>query len=539
MSDSANIMVVDDEKGMRDTVAAILEEEEGYQVVACESGAEALKHIAEAHVDIVISDLRLPDMTGLEILSALKKVNPDSAFILMTGYATIETAIEAVNQGAFAYHIKSLDMHALFNSVRNALWQQSLLVENRSLMERLQRSNEELQQARDTALQASLSKSEFLASMSHEIRTPMNAIIGIADLLSETPLNPEQQEYVRIFSTAGETLMALVNDILDLSKVEAGQIPLEKIDFDLREIVQTTCEFYRIHAHEKGLELNCYISPDVPTALVGDPVRLYQVITNLIGNGIKFTESGGVAIRVEKDHEASEAGCIRFCVSDTGIGIPQGKLDSIFDSFTQGDSSTTREYGGTGLGLAISRRLVELMSGSIWAESVVGQRSTFYFTARFEAKVDHGSPVTQIAKESPSVGDPAVAEDQRPLRILLVEDSAGKRTLVQAYLKKTPYQIDIAENGEVAVEKFISDSYDLVLMDMQMPVMDGYAATQAMRRWEGESVEERTRIIALTAHALKADTQRSLDAGCTAHVTKSIKKVVLMETIYEHTSIGV
>jgi len=543
-----------------------------------------------------------------------------------------------------------------------------LLIEDQ-LNER-KRSGEELEQARDEAREASLAKSQFLANMSHDIRTPMNAIIGMADLLSETQLNPEQQEYVRVFHGAGESLLEIINDILDISKVEAGQLNLEKVEFDLGELMENTAQMMAVRAHEKGLELNCQIGPNLPTAVVGDPVRLRQVITNLVGNAIKFTEKGEVVLHVKDAAEAGEPGHLLFWVSDTGIGIPPEKQDSIFNSFTQADPSTTREYGGTGLGLAICRRLVEMMEGRIWVESEVGKGSTFYFTTKLgvqaepkrsalsgeemnglkilivddnatnrlilqEALTSWGASATAVedgyhglaelsraqkeiqpyqlllldrrmpgldgfevaesikqdqgilamtimlltsdnrtkdiarcqelgisrylvkpvkrsellqaintaaglmlasSGESPPVaGSAATPEDRRTLRILLVEDSQHNRFLVQSYLKKTSYQIDIAENGEIAVEKFTSEGYDLLLMDVQMPVMDGYTATKLIRQWEREQGVKPTPIIALTANALNEDVQKSLDAGCTDHVPKPIKKGPLLDTIYKHT----
>lgn len=575
------------------------------------------------------------------------------------------------------------DSYSMFE--RNILLQQHIEKRTKELadvnkkligeIEERKQIGKELEKSRDAAEAASRAKSDFLANMSHEIRTPMNAILGMADLLWESPLDQEQKKYVQVFKNSGEHLLQLINDILDVSKVEAGHLELENTCFDLDELIGKTGEVMAMRAHGKGLELTCQITDDVPVHLMGDSSRLRQIFVNLIGNAIKFTEEGEVSLDVRRSTPVSDVDNtveLLFAVTDTGIGIKPEKQEAIFDSFTQAEFSTTREYGGTGLGLTISKWLVELMGGRIWAESQLGEGSTFSFVISFEVvevspeeraihipkmnmegtkvlAIDDnetnrlilrktlsrwGAQLTEAAdgwhglaeleraramdepyelvlldcrmpgmggfevaermKDKPDLagvtimmltsdhrpGDPekarelgvacylvkpvrrsdlreaistamgqaaersekpvfieaaTVPADHLPLRILLVEDHENNRMVIQAYLKNTPYQLDMAENGKIACRKLISEKYDLVLMDMQMPVMDGYAATRWIRDWEKKQQKEPTPIVALTAHALVEDAQKCLDAGCVAYLSKPVRKATLLEAIVEYT----
>ena len=393
-----------------------------------------------------------------------------------------------------------------------------------------ERARADMDRARVAAEAASRLKSDFLATMSHEIRTPMNAIIGMGELLMESPLDDEQRQYIRTLRGAGETLLYIIDDILDLSKVEAGRMTLVEKPFFLGEVVGHIGGMMEGQARSKGLELEVSLPDEGPTALLGDPGRLQQVLFNLVGNAVKFTEAGSVALRVAASGEKEGRLEYHFQVEDTGHGVPTEMREAIFERFTQADTSVTRRHGGTGLGLAISQRLVALMGGRIWLESEEGRGSTFHFTACFPRAQQPATRATQ-----PVVAEPVV-EPARPRRLLLVEDSPDNRTLILLYLKGGPYEVECAENGLEALEKFRDRRFDLVLMDMQMPIMDGYSATREIRRWEREGDHLPTPVVALTAHALKGDDDKSLEAGCDDHLTKPIKKRVLLEALERHLS---
>jgi PAS domain S-box-containing protein len=532
------------------------------------------------------------------------------------------------------------------------------------------RAELQIASSRDQALAASRAKSEFLSSMSHEIRTPMNAILGMADLMWETDLGVEQRRYLDTVINNGNALLELINSILDLAKVESGRLSLEALDFDLRELIEKVADTLAVRADEKGVELGVRIDNDAPTALVGDPLRLRQVLTNLIGNAIKFTARGAVVVRVRRDPQAKGAGALLISVTDSGIGIDAAKISTLFNPFSQADSSTTRKYGGTGLGLAIVDRLVRLMGGRVSVESEPGRGSTFSFTAEFVVREvpvatadaqapaldlcgvkvlvvddnevnraivremlwplgalvveaasgieaierfrrahqtsqpfrllisDHMMPgmdglemisriraissdrdltimmlsstdlpqtlaearqlgirsyvvkpikraelylaiARAVADKAPSATATAIVPStalmdpvvNRPLRILLADDSADNRLLIHAYLRKTPYRLDQVEDGAQALEHACKGVYDLILMDIQMPVMDGYTAVREIRAWEARTQHRHIPIIALTASALDEAVRHTRKVGFDMHVSKPVKRATLLRAI--------
>ncbi len=501
-----------------------------FRVDAAERLSAAATRLTAGDLDVVLTDLGLPESRGLETFHRVNAYAPTLPIVVLTDLDDETVAVEAVHAGAQDYIVKGeLEGVVLARSLRYAIERKRVQLE--------------LHKAAEAAEAASRAKSTFLTNMSHEIRTPMNAIIGMSELLLSGDPTDEQREYLEMVLESAESLLAIINEVLDFSKIEAGKVALDHIRFDFSRLMQDILKSLAVRVGERDLELVCDIHRDVPRFLIGDPHRVRQIIVNLVGNALKFTERGEIRLSAEVEEADERHVVLRASVADTGIGIPPEKQSTLFEAFEQVESELSRRYPGTGLGLAICQRLVELMEGRIWCESEPGQGSTFYFTAQFDLPAPD-----QIPADSPPVEEPGVVVwkrrldtplpmPSRKLRVLLAEDSYVNQRLAMGLLGKQGHEVVVAGNGQEAVRLARADSFDLILMDVQMPEMDGFEATRQIRQWEQENGGHLP-IVALTAHAMKGDRDRCMEAGMDAYVSKPVRARELFETMESVLTVG-
>lgn len=517
------ILIVDDKEENLISLEYILNDF-NVEIVRAFSGEEALKCTLKDEFAMAILDVQMPGMDGYETLELMrhrKKTKYLPVIFVSAIHQTDFHIIKGIETGAVDFIPKPIIPEILQGKVSVFLDLYRQRQELNLVLKYLEEKNEELIIAKEKAEEATRAKSMFLANMSHEIRSPMNGILGLSRLMKNETENSEHHDMLNIVTTSGEHLLQIINDILDFSKIEAGQIDLESIDFDIRKLCEIIFQLLNFRAVEKGINFTIDIDEDIPEVLTGDSFRLNQIIMNLTNNAVKFTLKGDVVVSIKLLEKNAEWVSILFSVKDTGIGIPEKAQRMLFQEFTQSDSSITRQYGGTGLGLASSKNLTNLMGGKIKLESKQDVGSEFMFELKFKYKEQKISAMSNNNKELP--------ED---ITILVAEDNPINQKVAVLTLRQLGLACDVAKNGLEALEMYKENRYDIILMDMQMPVLDGLNASQKIRSFENnENIENSTYIIALTANASSEDKQTCLDAGMDNFISKPFKKDGLMDVL--------
>ncbi len=513
---SIKILLIEDNPGDARLIKELLGETgTAFELDWVISLSQGLEHLDGK--DAILLDLTLPDSHGLDTFKKVHSRAPALPIIVLTGNDDDELSSKALQEGAQDYLVKGqVSGQILARSIRYAIERKRIDEALKSEILKHKKLEADLIVAKEAAEEAVRAKAEFLANMSHELRTPMNSIIGFTSLLLDDSLTPDQKEFLEGIRNGGEALLTLISDILDFSRIEKEKVDLERQPLSLKHCIEESLDMVEVQASRKGLKLNYTIDKDTPDTIIEDQGRLRQVLVNLLSNAVKFTDEGEVSVSVSSEAIRDEVHQILFEVKDTGIGIPQDKMDRLFQPFDQLERSISHKRDGIGLGLAISRGLVELMGGVIWAESVPDQGSVFCFTIQAEAipgkQLDSGRTVTDDAVRSPP--------EEKPLRILVAEDNASNQKVLLTMLRRLGYRPEAVADGKEVLQALEIRPYDLIFMDVKMPEMDGLAATRMIRKLRPGNGPK---IVAITAYGLKGDRERCLEAGMDDYIAKPVK----------------